>query len=143
MRKFASKGKENCRKIGKECIIALYIKIGWLMNCLFCKIAQGEMPTAVVFENDQIMAFRDLNPQAPKHVLIIPKRHIATINEAQEDDQALLGAMILAAKHIAQAEGLSEEGYRLVFNTNPNGGQTVFHIHLHLLGGRQMTWPPG
>lgn len=113
------------------------------MDCLFCKIAQGEIPAAVVFEDSQIMAFRDLNPQAPKHLLIIPKQHIATINDIQEDNQALLGAMILRAKKVAQTEGLSEEGYRLVFNTNLNGGQTVHHIHLHLLGGRQMTWPPG
>ncbi len=113
------------------------------MDCLFCKIAQGEIPATVVFEDSQIMAFRDLNPQAPNHLLIIPKQHIATINDIQEENQALLGAMILRAKKIAQTEGLSEEGYRLVFNTNLNGGQTVHHIHLHLLGGRQMTWPPG
>lgn len=113
------------------------------MNCLFCKIAQSAIPASVVFEDDEIMAFRDLNPQAPKHLLIIPKQHIATLNDAGDENQALLGKMILGAKKIAQAEGISDTGYRLVFNINPDGGQTVFHIHLHLLGGRHMTWPPG
>lgn len=113
------------------------------MDCLFCKIAQGAIPAAIVFEDDEIVAFRDLNPQAPKHLLIIPRQHIATINDAHDENQALLGKMILGAKKIAQTEGLSDTGYRLVFNINPDGGQTVYHIHLHLLGGRQMTWPPG
>ncbi|WP_454785010.1 histidine triad nucleotide-binding protein [Legionella sp. WA2024007413] len=113
------------------------------MNCLFCKIAQGAIPASVVFEDDEIMAFHDLNPQAPKHLLIIPKQHIATLNDASDENQALLGKMILGAKKIAQTEGISEAGYRLVLNINPDGGQTVFHIHLHLLGGRRMTWPPG
>lgn len=113
------------------------------MNCLFCKIAQGEIPASVVFEDDEIMAFRDLNAQAPIHLLLIPKLHITTINEANDENQALLGKMILRAKTIARTEGISDAGYRLVFNINPNGGQTVYHVHLHLLGGRQMTWPPG
>ena len=113
------------------------------MDCLFCKIAQGTIPAAIIYENNEIMAFRDLNPQAPKHLLVIPRQHIATINDAKEEHQALLGKMILGAQKIAQTEGLSETGYRLVFNINPDGGQTVYHIHLHLLGGRQMTWPPG
>jgi histidine triad (HIT) family protein len=113
------------------------------MDCLFCKIAEGAIPAAKVFEDNEIVAFRDLNPQAPTHVLIVPKQHIATINDAREEDQVLLGKMILRAKTIAQAEGFSDTGYRLVFNINPQGGQTVFHIHLHLLGGRQMIWPPG
>lgn len=113
------------------------------MDCLFCKIAQGAIPAAIVYEDSEIMAFRDLNPQAPKHLLVIPRQHIATINDAKEEHQALLGKMILGAQKIAQTEGLSETGYRLVFNINPDGGQTVYHIHLHLLGGRQMTWPPG
>ncbi|QMT58897.1 histidine triad nucleotide-binding protein [Legionella sp. PC997] len=113
------------------------------MNCLFCKIAQGAIPASVVFEDDEIMAFHDLNPQAPKHLLIIPKQHIATLNDASDENQALLGKMILGAKKIAQTEGISDAGYRLVLNINPDGGQTVFHIHLHLLGGRRMTWPPG
>lgn len=113
------------------------------MDCLFCKIAQGAIPTAIVFEDDELMAFRDVNPQAPKHLLVIPKQHIATINDTNDEDQALLGKMILRAKKIALTEGISDAGYRLVFNINPHGGQTVYHIHLHLLGGRQMTWPPG
>lgn len=113
------------------------------MDCLFCKIAGGAIPATVVFEDDELMAFRDLHPQAPTHVLIIPKQHIATINDATNENQALLGKMILRAKQLAQAEGFSDSGYRLVFNVNPHGGQTVYHIHLHLLGGRCMTWPPG
>lgn len=113
------------------------------MNCLFCKIAHGEIPATVVFEDNDIMAFRDIKPQAPTHILIIPKRHIATIDDTATEDEQLLGQMILRAKAIAKSEGLSEAGYRLVFNINSGGGQEVYHIHLHLLGGRQMTWPPG
>lgn len=113
------------------------------VDCIFCKIAQGSISTNTIFEDQEIIAFHDLNPQAPKHILIIPKQHISTINDAEDKHQALLGKLILGAKKIAQSEGLSETGYRLVFNINPNGGQTVYHIHLHLLGGRKMTWPPG
>lgn len=113
------------------------------MTCLFCKIVQGEIPATVIFEDNDIMAFRDINPQAPQHVLIIPKKHIATINDTHDEDDKLLGTLILRAKKIAQQEKFGEEGYRLVFNINSGGGQEVYHIHLHLLGGRQMTWPPG
>ncbi|KTD49174.1 histidine triad nucleotide-binding protein [Legionella quateirensis] len=113
------------------------------MNCLFCKIAQGEIPATVLFEDNEIMAFRDIRPQAPTHILVIPKRHIATINDTSDQDEQLLGKIILRAKKLAESEGLSETGYRLVFNINSGGGQEVYHIHLHLLGGRQMTWPPG
>jgi histidine triad (HIT) family protein len=113
------------------------------MHCLFCKIAQGEIPASLVFEDHELLAFRDINPQAPEHVLIIPKKHIATINEVEEEDASLLGHMILRAKKIAQLEQYSDSGYRLIFNTNADGGQAVYHIHLHLLAGRQMTWPPG
>jgi histidine triad (HIT) family protein len=113
------------------------------MTCLFCKIAQGEIPATAVFQDNDIMAFRDINPQAPTHVLVIPKRHIATVNDTNDEDAQLLGNMVLRAKKLAQDEGLSEDGYRLVFNINSGGGQEVYHIHLHLLGGRQMTWPPG
>lgn len=113
------------------------------MNCLFCKIAQGEIPAKAVFEDDQLMAFHDIRPQAPTHILIIPKQHIATINDTHDDHQNLLGTMILRAKKIAKTVGIDEAGYRLVFNINSGGGQEVYHIHLHLLGGRQMTWPPG
>jgi histidine triad (HIT) family protein len=117
--------------------------IGLSMNCLFCKIAQGEIPATVVFENNDIMAFRDIRPQAPTHLLVIPKRHIATINDTADGDAQLLGNMVLRAKKLAESEGFSDIGYRLVFNINSGGGQEVYHIHLHLLGGRQMTWPPG
>ncbi len=113
------------------------------MSCLFCKIAAGEIPAHIVFENNELLAFRDIHPEAPTHVLIIPKRHIETLDHADTMDAMLLGQMILTAKHIAKEEGLNETGYRLVFNVNQQGGQTVYHIHLHLIGGRQMTWPPG
>jgi histidine triad (HIT) family protein len=112
------------------------------MDCLFCKIVQGEIPAKIVFEDDTLVAFRDIRPQAPSHLLVIPKKHITSIAEATEDDQPLLGQLIFAAKKLAEEEGL-HQGYRLVFNVNPAGGQEVYHIHLHILGGRQMTWPPG
>lgn len=114
-----------------------------MTDCIFCKIVAGDIPAEKVFENDHVVGFRDLNPQAPTHVLVIPKRHIATINDLQDGDQALLGEMYLAAKQIAADEGLSERGYRTVMNCNEEAGQTVFHIHLHVIGGRAMTWPPG
>lgn len=104
---------------------------------------RGEIPANIVFEDDDILAFRDINPQAPTHLLLIPKRHIATINDTHSQDEQLLGKLILQAKILAQNEGFSEEGYRLVFNVNSGGGQEVYHIHLHLLGGRSMHWPPG
>ncbi len=113
------------------------------MDCLFCGIIEREIPAEIVFDNDALMAFRDVNPQAPTHILIIPKKHIQNINHATARDEALLGQLVLAAKQIAAQENLADNGYRLVFNTNDHGGQTVHHIHLHLLGGRQMTWPPG
>ena len=113
------------------------------MNCLFCKIAQKEIPASIVLETHDLMAFHDINPQAPKHILIIPKKHIATINDMSEEDTTLVGNMILSAKNIAKELHIDEAGYRLVFNINSGGGQEVYHIHLHLLGGRQMTWPPG
>lgn len=113
------------------------------MDCLFCKIAAGEIPVDILHDDTEIMAFRDINPQAPSHLLVIPKQHIATINEADTKDEQLLGRMVLTAKRLAKKEGLTEKGYRLVFNVNSGGGQTVYHIHLHTLGGRQMTWPPG
>jgi histidine triad (HIT) family protein len=113
------------------------------MDCLFCGIVAREIPAEIVFENDELLAFRDVNPQAPTHILVIPKQHIQNINHATLKDEALLGKLVLAAKDIADQEGLKDSGYRLVFNTNEHGGQTVHHIHLHLLGSRQMTWPPG
>ncbi len=113
------------------------------MDCLFCNIIAGEIPASVVYEDDALLAFHDIRPQAPFHVLIIPKRHIATINELQNVDAHLVGSMILCAKKLAKQAQIDEQGYRLVFNINSGGGQEVYHIHLHLLGGRQMTWPPG
>jgi histidine triad (HIT) family protein len=114
-----------------------------MMECLFCKIAKGEIPATVVFDDPEIMAFKDIRPQAPHHLLIIPKQHIATINDTDSKDEQLLGRMLLTAKKLAKTLQLSDDGYRLVFNVNSGGGQEVYHIHLHLLGGRQMTWPPG
>lgn len=113
------------------------------MSCLFCKIVSGEIPATVVFEDPEIMVIRDIRPQAPTHLLILPKQHIATINDTDSKDEQLLGRMILTGKKMAKAEKLSDDGYRLVFNVNSGGGQEVYHIHLHVLGGRQMTWPPG
>lgn len=113
------------------------------MDCLFCNIANGNVPANVVFENETLLAFHDIYPKAPHHLLIVPKRHIASINAVEAQDAALLGEMIVTAKMLAIAEGVDKTGYRLVFNTNADGGQTVSHIHLHLLAGRQMTWPPG
>lgn len=113
------------------------------MTCLFCNIAQKEIPASIVFENEHIIAFDDINPQAPHHKIIIPKTHIATVNEIKDSEAGLVGEMILAAKHLAKSLNIAENGYRLLFNCNQQGGQTVFHLHLHLLGGRQLTWPPG
>jgi histidine triad (HIT) family protein len=114
-----------------------------MADCIFCKIATGEIPAERLFEDDQVVAFRDLNPQAPVHVLIIPKRHIATLNAVEPEDEALLGHLFGAARQVAAQEGFAEAGYRTVINCNEAGGQTVFHVHLHLLGGRAMHWPPG
>lgn len=113
------------------------------MDCLFCKIAKGDIPATKVFENDELVAFRDITPQAPTHILVIPRQHIATLNALEEQHAALVGRMVLLAKALAAQEGIADGGYRLNFNCNSQGGQTVFHIHLHLLGGRQMHWPPG
>ena len=112
-------------------------------DCLFCKIAAGEIPSEFVYEDDKLVAFPDINPQAPHHILIIPRRHIETVLDLTDDDAGLIGSMILAAGKIARELGLSQRGYRLVFNCKQDGGQEVYHIHLHLLGGRRMTWPPG
>ncbi len=114
-----------------------------MSDCLFCKMVSGEIAPDKVYEDDDVLAFRDLNPQAPLHLLVIPKRHISTLNDLEEDHALLLGKMFLAAKKIAHQEGVSEEGYRTVINCNRDGGQSVYHIHLHLLAGRGMQWPPG
>ena len=112
-------------------------------DCLFCKILSGDIPADIVYESDSAIAFRDVNPQAPTHVLVIPRKHVATINDLDEDDQEIVGSLFLAAKEIAHAEGISDEGYRAVMNCNEGAGQSVFHIHLHVLGGRALSWPPG
>ena len=112
------------------------------MNCLFCKIVAGQIPSKPVFEDEQTYAFADLHPQAPVHILIVPRRHIASTAEAEAADSALLGRLLWAAAEIARDKGLSK-GYRLVINTGEDGGQTVGHLHLHLLGQRSMHWPPG
>lgn len=112
-------------------------------DCLFCKFVNGEFKPDVVYESDDVLAFNDINPQAPTHVLIIPKKHIATINDITTDDEVLIGKLYSAAKFIASEKNFSEEGYRVVMNCNAAAGQTVFHIHLHLLAGRQLLWPPG
>jgi histidine triad (HIT) family protein len=110
-------------------------------SCLFCRIARGEIPTTLVAETDDCVAFRDINPQAPLHVLVIPRAHVASLNEA--DDAAQIGRLSLLAAEIARREGYAESGYRTVVNTGPAAGQTVFHVHLHLLAGRDLRWPPG
>jgi len=112
-------------------------------DCIFCKIVVGDIPADRVFEDEQVVAFRDLNAQAPTHVLVIPKRHIATLNDVGPEDEAVVGHMQAVAARIAEDEGFADSGYRTVLNCNEAGGQTVFHIHLHLLGGRAMHWPPG
>ena len=110
-------------------------------ECLFCRIVRREIPATLVFEDEHVVAFRDINPQAPVHVVIIPREHVASLNDAT--DAALIGRLSLAAAQIALAEGVGQSGYRTVINTNRDAGQTVFHVHLHLLGGRHLAWPPG
>lgn len=110
---------------------------------LFLKIVSREIPADIIFENDDVLAFRDLNPQAPLHVLIIPKNRIRTINDMQPQDTEIFGKLFLAARDIAAEHGVAEDGYRVVMNCNAHGGQSVFHVHLHLLGGRVFKWPPG
>lgn len=114
-----------------------------MSECFFCKMAEGKIKPDTVFETDRVLAFRDINPQAPTHVLIIPKQHIATVNDLKPEQAAVVGDMYLAAQQIAAAEGVAERGYRLVLNCNRDAGQSVFHLHLHLLAGRALNWPPG
>tara|TARA_Y100000996_G_C22513023_1_gene639232 strand:+ start:110 stop:454 length:345 start_codon:yes stop_codon:yes gene_type:complete len=114
-----------------------------MKNCLFCKIVNKQISADIVFSNKSVISFRDINPIAPNHVLIIPKIHISTLNDIRSDHKNILGEIMLAAKEVAASEGLSDEGYRTIFNCNKNAGQTVFHIHLHLIGGRRLSWPPG
>jgi len=113
------------------------------MSCLFCRIVSGEIPASKVYEDADVIAFNDINPQAPLHVLVIPKRHIATLNDVADGDEAIVGTLVRTAAAIASEKGFAERGYRTVFNCNAEAGQTVFHIHLHLLAGRRLGWPPG
>ena len=112
-------------------------------SCIFCKIAAREIPSEIVHESDRVIAFRDTNPQAPTHILLIPKEHIGSIADIEDQHGELLADIVQVATHLAEAEGIDEGGWRLVTNVGPDAGQTVFHLHVHLLGGRRMTWPPG
>ena len=114
-----------------------------MADCLFCRIARQEIPAKIVFEDPQVVAFEDINPQAPSHILVIPRKHLATFNDVEAGDEGLLGHMLLVARGIARDKGLHEKGYRLVANTLEGAGQSVFHIHVHLLGGRRFAWPLG
>lgn len=114
-----------------------------MKDCIFCRIASKEIPAKVVFEDDDVVGFEDLNPQAPTHTLVIPKRHLATLNEVDSGTGDLIGKVVSAAVRIARDKGLAEDGYRLVANCQESAGQSVFHIHFHLLGGRTFGWPPG
>ncbi len=113
------------------------------MDCLFCKMVAGDIKPDVVHEDDQVLVFRDIAPQAPVHVLLIPKKHVTNLDDAEPGDAALLGHILLTAQKVARDLGVAKDGFRLVTNCNRNGGQTVYHLHFHLLAGRHMTWPPG
>lgn len=114
-----------------------------MTDCLFCRIVRKEIPASVVYEDDDVLVFNDINPQAPLHALVIPKRHIATLNDLSAPDDALVGQMVRRAAAVAEEKGYAARGFRTVFNTNAEAGQTVFHIHLHVLAGRGLAWPPG
>lgn len=111
-------------------------------ECIFCKIAKKEIPSSIVYEDEEIVAFNDINPQAPVHIIIIPRKHIPRVIDLEENDAPLIGKLFIIAKNLAKEKNI-EEGYRLIINCNPGAGQSVFHIHLHLLGGRKFSWPPG
>lgn len=114
-----------------------------MTGCVFCRIASGEAPASIVHEEEEVVAFHDIHPQAPTHILVIPRRHIRSLNEARAEDRDLLGRLLLVARDLALARGIGERGYRIVTNCGRGAGQSVFHVHLHLLGGRPMSWPPG
>ena len=114
-----------------------------MSDCLFCRIVEKKIPAKVVYEDDQILAFDDVNPRAPVHTLVIPKQHVASVQDLGESDRTLLAQLLLACTKVARHKGLADPGFRLVVNTGRDGGQTVFHLHLHVLGGRHMAWPPG
>jgi histidine triad (HIT) family protein len=112
-------------------------------DCLFCRIIEGQIPGAIVYQDERVVAFKDINPQAPMHVLVVPRRHISSLNALTPDDDGIVGELVRRGGALAKAAGYADRGFRAVFNTNADAGQTVFHIHLHVLGGRAMTWPPG
>ena len=114
-----------------------------MSNCLFCRIVNKEIPASIVYEDERVLVFNDINPQAPLHALVIPKRHIASLNDLSATDDAIVGEMVRRAAAVAREKGYGDRGFRTVFNTNAEAGQTVFHIHLHVLAGRGLTWPPG
>lgn len=114
-----------------------------MQDCIFCKIAKHELPAKILYEDDQVIAFNDIHPAAPTHMLVIPKRHITTLNDLEEGDEALVGRLQVVAAKLAKEQGFAEAGYRVVMNCNEDGGQTVWHIHMHVLAGRSLTWPPG
>jgi histidine triad (HIT) family protein len=114
-----------------------------MSDCLFCRIVRKEIPASVIYEDDDVLVFNDINPQAPLHALVVPKRHVATLNDLSSGDDGLVGQMVRRAAAIAREKGYADRGFRTVFNTNAEAGQTVFHIHLHVLAGRGLTWPPG
>ena len=113
------------------------------MSCLFCRIIAGEIPGTFLHQDDRLVVLQDINPQAPLHVLVIPRKHVATLNDLSQEDDGLIGEMLRRAAIVAREHGVAESGYRAVFNCNREAGQTVFHIHLHVLGGRSLGWPPG
>lgn len=113
------------------------------MDCLFCKIINREIPADIVYEDDQVLAFNDIDPKAPTHMLVIPKKHIPTLNDITEEDLALVGRLPMTASKLAKEQGFAEDGFRVVMNCNEDGGQTVYHIHMHVMGGRRFTWPAG
>jgi histidine triad (HIT) family protein len=112
-------------------------------DCLFCSIVKGEVKGNIVYQDDAVVAFKDVNPKAPVHLLIVPRKHIPTLLDLQEEDKALIGDIFAAANHLARDQGISKDGFRVVVNCGPGAGQTVFHLHFHLIGGRSMSWPPG
>lgn len=113
------------------------------MDCIFCKVIDKTIPAKIAYEDDEVLAFHDIHPQAPVHMLVIPKKHISTINQIEPQDQLLAGKLLLTAQKLAKEQGFADAGFRVVMNCNEQGGQTVYHIHMHVLAGRHMTWPPG
>jgi histidine triad (HIT) family protein len=128
---------------GGRCVAGVADNVTTMDNCLFCKIAAGEVASKVVLDRGEVLAFRDINPAAPTHILLIPKKHIKDVSELTGEHAALVVEIYNTANELAKSEGIAESGYRIVANTGPNAGQSVFHLHFHLLGGRRMGWPPG